>query len=71
MIQSLYESVAQTAAACMLAVAGLFTGVVLLIDRGDRRRWEPMIIHKGEIVDDLGPSCPLNVLPPRSDRGHR
>lgn len=37
--------------ACFLAVAGIFTGIVLLLDRRQQKRWEPLLVDRGKIVE--------------------
>ncbi|QLF84853.1 hypothetical protein SEA_BBQVALINDRA_43 [Gordonia phage BBQValindra] len=45
------ETFTETVAACWLAFAGMFVGVVLLIDRRNQRRWQPIEVDRGEIVE--------------------
>ncbi|QBI97726.1 hypothetical protein SEA_DOGFISH_37 [Gordonia phage Dogfish] len=44
------EHILSNVGACYLTVAGIFTGIVLLIDRRHQRRWQPLEIDRGEIV---------------------
>ena len=43
--------IAENAGACFLAVAGIFAGVAILWDRIATRRWQPIEIDRGEIVE--------------------
>lgn len=45
------ELIAANAAACFLAVAGIFAGVAILWDRLTTRRWQPIEVDRGEIVE--------------------
>lgn len=37
--------------ACWLAVVGMYVGVLLLIDRRNHRRWQPIEVDRGEMVE--------------------
>ena len=43
--------IAENAGACFLAIAGIFTGLVILWDRVTARRWRPVEVDRGEIVE--------------------
>lgn len=43
--------IAENVGACFLAVAGIFAGVAILWDRATARRWKPVEVDRGEIVE--------------------
>ena len=45
------ETFVETVAVCWLAVVGIFVGALILIDRRTQRRWEPLEVDRGEIVE--------------------
>ncbi|AMS02966.1 hypothetical protein BJD60_gp45 [Gordonia phage Schnabeltier] len=45
------ETFAETVAVCWLAVVGMFVGALILIDRRTQRRWKPIEVDRGEIVE--------------------
>ncbi|OCH80968.1 hypothetical protein [Gordonia sp. UCD-TK1] len=51
MFEELVNTFTENLAACWMAAAGMFVGVLLLIDRRTQRRWEPLTIKHGEIVE--------------------
>ena len=37
--------------ACWMTVVGMYVAVLLLIDRRTQRRWKPLTVKHGEIVE--------------------
>lgn len=50
------QLISENLGACLLAGAGILTGVIILIDlvAGARRKWDPIEVDRGEIVEPKG-----------------